>query len=361
MNTTTFKALTSVAKLGLAGGVIFGIAGLILTQNPETATVGPRPAKADIGDFLSGHGSESAKFTEAMVALGLEPRVYDYNGNVMYFASGYAPNKRPTEILRTVQEHLVEYGVNAENHSDVVPMQRAAKSVDWGTVETWDDEIEQLGPASSAVLNGDVVPTQVSENQIQMVGMEFDQNFDEATELYRDENGEIRPAKIKHMMAGYKYVDAAWEPQMKRSTITAVWSGENFKAGRMDGTSDDQSAPDPAVPSCMGCDRDFRFQSLNTNEPFQSNMWTSNLQVQRTYDFYKGTMEARGWTETGAQPYLDRIGEIIPQVDQMGGKLLNLEKGDESIQLAIVADPAGGTNVITLHQTDGAQLVQPKQ
>jgi hypothetical protein len=355
-------------KLGVAGGVIFGIGFMFVTQDPNTTEVGPAPAKADIADFLGQSTTRSKEFTKAMVGLGLEPRVYDYNGNVMYFAVG-STKLRPKEVMYEIQDHLVQQGINKANHADLKPGMQSAKEVNWRALsdlpgkEAFDKTLEtpqfkSIAAHGDVLLDGEVVPTSVTENRIEMVGYEKNREGKDIGELLE---GDQSNRKVANLMGGYRYIDATWVGD--ETEVSAVWSAEDFSADRMEGKGNDQSPPDPDVPVCMGCSRDFRMQTIDNGDAFSSNMYNTSLGVDATFEYYRTQMESRGWYEPGANGMLSRLAEYMPELQAINqrGRILHLERGDdEAMQITIMPDESG-TTVMTSYEARDAQLAHPEK
>lgn len=351
--------LHSILKLGLAGGVIAAIALVIMTQDPTSAHVGPADATADITGLDFAPKTKSGKFTEAMVGLGMQPRVYDYNGNVMFFAVGQSkPGATPRDILRDVQQHLVDEGINEKNHADSTPLMATMRSVDWQRFKS-DRDVEN-GPLAALnekseqlMLRGDVVPTIVTDDYVEMVGIDHDANLD-----FSDLNTEMPQQRLSQMMGGYKFIDATWDEATQRTEVTAVWPADGFDGERMAGRGQ-QSPPDPEVPACIGCTRDHRMQTLDDGDKFSSNMFHTNLDVQSTYDYYRQVMTQRGWQESGAQPMLNRMEPHFPMLAdlQQEGRLLNFVRDGETMQLTVLRED-DGTRVVSAHDAEGAQRMQ---
>jgi hypothetical protein len=370
MKHTMINAIRNTLKLGVAGGVIFGIGFAFVTQDPATTEVGPAPAKADIADFASTPLTKSAKFTEAMVGLGLKPRIYDYNGNTMFFAVGQS-EKRPKELMYDIQERLVAHGVNKENRTDLKPGMANAMELDWrGLRDTpgaesmektlADPHFKSIAAHGEVLIDGDVVPTLVTENRIEMVG--YDKNREGSSEdmeaLFA---GDESSRKVANLMGGYKYIDAQWVGH--GTEVSAVWSSEDFSADRMQGMGNDQSPPDPDVPVCMGCSRDFRMQTKDGGDEFSSNMYNTSLGVDATFNYYRSQMEQRGWYEPGAQGMLSRLAEYMPELQAINetGRVLHLERGDdEAMQITILPD-GSGSKVVATHEAADAQMAHPNK
>lgn len=162
---------------------------------------------------------------------------------------------------------------------------------------------------------------------------------------------------MRDYLGGYRFVDATNEDN-RRSMMTAVWTDSEFDSAKMENRSVKPQAADPNVPSCFGCERDFRFQSLMENEPFRQNKWTVNHRsLDQTYDFYKQSMSARGWKESGIQGKLDKMAEYFPEINRVHGRSLALEKDGKTMSITILPQKDGSAKVFSMENYKEAQLI----
>ena len=262
-----------------------------------------------------------------------------------------------------IQEHLVDYGINKENHALKGSMAEASEKMDWQNLAALNDvsnpEFKPLiDQAEKLIQQGDVVPTRVSEERVEMVGYVSARDTEDITKLF---DGDHSERKVANLMGGYRYIDAMWDG--KSTEVSAVWSAEDFSADRMDGIGNDQSPADPAVPICMGCSRDFRVQTIDGKDPFASNMFTTGMAVDETYEYYRARMQERGWYEPGAQGFLSRMLPHLPDLQRVYdmGRVMSFERGNEAMQITVMPDEMGGTTVITTHEAQDAQIAHPEQ
>lgn len=356
----TMKDIAIVAgKLTTAGVLLCGIGWVILTQDvTPQAEIEVAPARADIIDAVFKDGNE---FTRAMASLGFAPRAYDMNGNVMYFASGYSEDKTPHEVMNIVQEQLVFYGVNSKNWLEHEPVaEQLAKHGEYQQIfdptKPYDKEkfrkLENDG-MSNAMLKGEVVPMRSDSNYIMMGGVTPNKDVGKIVKEYQNAGAR---SPIRDYLGGYRFIDATAEPGERRTMITAVWTDEDFDAKKMDNRAFKQQPADPNVPACVGCQREFRVQSLQENEPFRQNKWTAkNAGMDDTYSFYQRAMASRGWRESGVQQKLSKLAEFFPQIAQIPGRTLNLEKDGKNMTIVLLPAPDGGTQVYSNEQYDDAQ------
>jgi hypothetical protein len=249
------------------------------------------------------------------------------------------------------------------------PSTELVQEINWGSLtslpgrEAFEKTIgtpqfKTISENGGALLDGEVIPTAVSENRIEMVGYEKNREGKDVGELLA---GDDSKRKVANLMGGYRYIDATWMGD--ETEVSAVWSAEDFSADRMEGKGNDQSPPDPDVPVCMGCSRDFRMQTIDNGDAFSSNMYNTSLGVDQTFEYYRAQMESRGWYEPGANGMLSRLANYMPELQAINqrGRILHLERGDdEAMQITIMPDEAG-TTVMTSHEARDAQLAHPEK
>lgn len=354
------KVAVLVGKLGFAGATVAGIGWAILTLDvsPEAAPGTVATAEADIIDTAVADGTE---FSRAMASLGLRPRAYDFNGNVMYFASGYADGKSPYEVMDIVQNEMVYYGVNSKNWLSEKPV--AVKFAGQGHFQqTFDpaqgfqkaklEALEDTGVAN-AMLKGEIVPLVKEKNYVVMGGVTPQRDVAEVVEQFQKDGAR---SPIKDYLGGYRFIDATDEPGENRTMVTAVWTNDDFDAKKMDNRAFKQQPADPNVPACVGCEREFRMQSLQKDEPFRQNKWTArNAGLDETYAFYQRAMATRGWTESGVQSKLDRLAPHFPEINNVPGRMLNMQKDGRTMTITLIPAPNGGTEVYSSEQFDDTQ------
>ncbi len=349
-----------VGKLGLAGTIVCATGFAILTQDVSVdAEPGEvKPAKADIIDSAVADGSE---FTRAMASLGFRPRAYNMNGNVMYFASGSADNQTPYEVMNDVQNEMVFYGVNTKNWLAEEPL--AMQLGQSGQFQQIFDpakgynadklELVENGGISQAMLSGELVPLRKDKDYVVTGGVTPGRDVEKVVGQFVKDGGK---SPIRDYTGGYRFVDATGEPGENSTMVTGVWTDENFDAKKMDNRAFKQEPADPNVPACIGCEREFRFESLQANEPFRNNKWTAkNASMDGTYDFYQTAMATRGWSESGVQAKLNRLGEYFPEVRQIPGRTLNMTKGGQTMTITLIPSPGGGTEVFSSEQFGDTQ------
>lgn len=346
------KHLINIGKLACTGAIIFGIAFLFATQSTDGEMGEVEEANADVGWFNA--GSDGHEFTRAIAAAGLEPRPYDYNGNRMYFAAGHAEG-RPADIEKTMQDVFVDYDVNEENHAGAPLLQARAASINFMTQAGQKELGQELEEPAKALMRGDVMPVQRSKDYVAMVGYDWKYSYDEMGEKVA--SGEIKPGDMdpNEMSKGYKFLDATYEPGTGSSQVTSVWSGQDFDPKKMTNESFKTAPPDPEVPSCMGCERRIRFQSLSSKEPYGSNQWATGMGIRETADFYRTAMQNRGWAEVGSQAKIDKVADHLPAVAKIQGSMLQFEREGEMLHIALIPDGRGGTEVMSTQRYSGAK------
>lgn len=348
MNMISKRNIVSSVKVLVAATTVAAIGFSIVSQDVAEPLKTPE-AQADI--VWGQAGDDGHNFTRAVASLGLEPRPYDFNGNVMYFAAGKF-DRTPAQMEDMIQRALVEQGVNKQRHDEV--MQGMLAPAKYQTKEDAAKMGALAQPAAESIVDGEVVPVFRSREYVAFAGNKFNGGSDKMIDRFQ--TGEITSkGDIDAYIDGYQFIDATFDAASGMTDVTAVWSGEGYDAKKMDNTAFKQQEADPNVPACIGCKRDFRMQSLAKDEPVRANKWHTMGNPRVSYDFYKQSMLARGWRETGAQAKIDKIAEVIPEVRELGGYMLNLEKDDKTMQIVMLDDGMGGTQIISHERYEGAQ------
>lgn len=354
---TMKRALTNFTKLAVAGATVWGVAFYILASAPPTVEkpVGDvKSAEADISWFNV--GSDGHEFTRAMAAAGLEPRPYDLNGNLMYFANGKV-DKTPAEVEEAIQKILVDHRVNSKSYAGAKTNESLMLAGDFSIKEGAAKFADDAGNAevSAAMLNGEVVPTSRRNDYVAMTGIDYGKSKDEIMAALQA--GEIKSLKDIEPKS-YKFFEATYEPDTGMTDLQAVWTAGEFDPKKMNNTAFKQQEPDPNIPACMGCERQVRFQSLAADEPVRANRWNTMMSLDQTYQFYQRAMANRGWKESGVQEKLDRLGNA-GVLTGIQGKVLNLEQNGKSMQIILISDGAGGTMVMSQERYSGAERTIP--
>ena len=168
------ELMTGAARVGLTMLVIAGAGGAILTLNP------PQESSQDDGITLVSEGhadivttqltdrSSTQKFTAALEKMGHEPpRVYDFNGNTVYFSTREVMGKTPEDLLQDYQEAFVVQGVNSRQH--LVPA-LAHELADENSQEKPSEDLQEMYEAAA---NGEILPQMITNNYMSMGGAEY--------------------------------------------------------------------------------------------------------------------------------------------------------------------------------------------
>lgn len=158
MTTKKNKAVWAFVKVAVAGASIWLIAGAFLSLNPKGQV---KDAEADVWQFDMFRQSPNKRFARALEKLGHEPpRVYDNNGNTVFFATR-TTRKRPDELVLEYQQAFVNEGVNREVHlSTPNQVVHAGHQKQGEFIDTRKDDL----------LTGEVLPFNSTENYMMMGG-----------------------------------------------------------------------------------------------------------------------------------------------------------------------------------------------
>ncbi len=329
----------------LASSVLILVIGFaFLAANPKKEVV--NSAKADIYSF-AGLDTKN-NFKRAMESLGIRGRAYDFNGNTMYFGTNRVYSDSAEETAQIVQEALIAAGVNKKNYlnyrdfsATYVPSRIQSKA--------------RLGKAldfRKAMLSGEMVPIKKTNTRIEMSAI----TTTEGGILNVSENENVR--SLSERLNGYRYLEINQAENARHAEIIAVWTDDNFNAGKManqDGVQ--QSGPDFEIPACIGCKRVRRVQALDESEPYNMNKWQTPSQVDEIYNFYKQTMGNRGWKESGRQKKLNILAKHFSSLRNIRGRALAMEKDGKVMKITILPKAKGGAEVFSLEQYNDTQTI----
>ena len=168
------ELMTGAARVCVAGMVIVGAGWAILTLNPPTESADGQgvtlvtEGHADIVTSSLADRTSTQKFASAMENLGHEaPRVYDYNGNTVYFSTREVQGKRPEEILQEYQHEFVVQGINSKQY--LVP----AMVKELNQPEGQEKPSEELQEMYEAAAHGEILPQMVTSTHMSMGGAEY--------------------------------------------------------------------------------------------------------------------------------------------------------------------------------------------
>lgn len=286
------RALINLGKLALAGSTICAVALGMVVMGPKGEV---KESKADIADAFFVPVSNTQRFAAALDKLGHEPpRVYNYNGNDIYFSVAVSP-KRPDELVRDYQEEFVRQGINERvyNSAHVLNIHKmAAQDKDQ------DEAIE-------AMLSGQIIPDYIARDKVTMQGALI-KGTPRTKQQFREQMfAKTIPTTKEHfadIFQSFRGIEAEWDEEAHQSVITATWGDEDFdmrKTMRVsDGGATEDVATDPEIPVCPGCERLTRFAGASADEDQIAHVFATDTHPNTVLAFYERALATRGWTET---------------------------------------------------------------
>lgn len=338
--------LIILSKLIFASSLIFLIGFGFLTLSPQDDGAIVEEANADIYSFAG--FDEKHNFSRAMKSIGITPRPYDFNGNLMYFGTTRLPNSRSArESAEMIQRQLVTHGVNKKNYLREEGLKTLSRNPS-------KSELLNQKEIFEAMLSGEVLPTKKDNKVYEMSGLIGMESVEEFTKNLKHNRGK----SLGDLTNGYRYVEIHQSPDSTTAEVLAVWTADDFDSGKM--TNDRnarQSEPDPEIPSCIGCKRIHRVQALAKSEPYNINYWTTNSHPFSTYSFYLNAMENRGWKISEKQNNIDKLSDYIPELQTLSGRSITCEKDSKVIEITITPKDDGGADVMTIEKYDKVQPI----
>lgn len=340
--------LTGVAKLGLCGATIFAIGWVFLTFGPEGEV---QESQADITDLgLFAPATSTQRFVKALDNLGHEtPRIYNYNGNQIFFSTSSSP-KRPRELILDYQRAFVEEGVNKKIYDVRVDLD-ALREQGPGALARAEDE------RKLAMLDGQIQVMYHDEERVIMGAAILDIANAPAPTHTRDPDGTpVAELDFANIFNAHRYIEATWHPVRRESVITASWGDESFDIKKtfpssmiLPGDRLEQMAPDLVVPTCLGCTRLTRFASEANDKPYTFQVFKSYQSLGQVAEFYRSAMSARGWKESKHSQGLERYASEHSAY-LAGGQVMQFMRGAQNVTLTLHPDDDGTS--VSVAQTD---------
>jgi hypothetical protein len=305
----------NAVKLALAGSTIALTAFLFLAVNPSGQV---QDTQADIAFLGFSPTSNDQRFQAALNKLDHPtPRVYDYNGNTVFF-SVVESKKTPVELLLEYQHEFVRQGVNEEV---------------WGVEDTLtrvsepspDDAPEQIDKAlrsiaiREAMLTGQIVPIHTSPESVVMTGALL-KDIDDDRETFQKhmEERKIMSAKdpFNKLFNAYRTVQIDWDNDTHTSTVTASWSHKGFDIRKTHppeiGGTDEGRGVNTDVPACPGCSMEVRIDGTGVEAPLKKVTYVTKQSPVYIQSFYTNALAKRGWQQTNASKMTEKMGDRVP-------------------------------------------------
>lgn len=313
--------LAVTAKLGLAAATIGAVAWMFVVYQPDGSV---SSSQADILDLNFIRLSETARFASGLKQLGHDqPQTFSINDNIVSFSTNES-RKRPAQLVREYQEEFVHQGLNRRI---------------WGPEDTFGSQPDMFLDAAS----GGVVPINVSDSGATMGGMLSAGGAKTAEELMAL-YGNADP-KLARIFTGYRAIQMQWDPERRRTHVTATWADDKFDYANMLALPGEPERK-AAVPTCPGCSVVSRISNLDASKGYTSRIFTGERSQPELLSFYRRTLPAQGWEETESsitfnllRPYVEFEG------DEVG--MLQFARGTQFLTLTGFGAPDGKTVVHT--------------
>ncbi len=367
------SALINLAKLGVAGTSIAAIAAIMLTVSPKKPTEGVAGAHADIFDLASRQTMSETIFSRMMQDVGMNPRPFDYNGNVVNFGAMEVLDE-PEKAMGEFQRKFVEEGINRKAHTKTMLEYGIGQPLADDQLHDYQAAVnsqpnnftltpEQIASSELAAdfLNGEIMPVARHEDFVSMSGIipkkkyARDLKIEEfPTKWITTEKGYIDP---RDNIDGFRYMDFSKTVDNKSTSVTAVWSDKDFNGHKLDPDYDGTDvSSDRDVPPCVGCSRMFRIDGLSDQDPFTTNQFHTFSDTESVSTFYKQSFARRGWKQAEHQVYMERLFEEIPSLQRLEGEMLFLERDGERLEVMLHNMGEGGTAITTMQEREAIEV-----
>ncbi|QED27114.1 hypothetical protein FRD01_07635 [Microvenator marinus] len=338
----TFSTLKVFGKLGLAGAIIAGVAGVMLVTQPDGEV---SEAEADIATFTTTKALYDEDFAKVVESSGLKPKPYELNGQLVYFAVNYT-ERSPTEILEAYQKRFVEAGINKKEFLEV-PEGKYKRtlddfaSLDPKRINLNEDELDY----NEAILNGGVVPLERREGYVAMGGMvPKDDRHDSLEELFADWQID-QIDRLGTKMGAWRFIDAqALGPNYTR--VTSMWSGDNTNFEAMGNPQKAGVNPIMETPVCMGCSVGSQMKSLDKSHRYRIGHFYGGRSTDDLVGFYETAMRSRGFELSDGSKAVEFARAYIGGVPE--GKIMSFSREGLDAFIAIAPDTKLGETSVTV-------------
>ena len=341
--------MKNVLKVVGAGATIFAIGmGMVVLQPEVEAPVAE--AEADIFGIDFAPRSQQEKFVQSLMDEGFEePRVYDHNGNTMFFSTKVT-SQDPLEVLHNMQTRFVDNGLN-KNVYTRVPRTEIPQAAIEKLKKKNRKLAEQLKKDTDHHLEwmddyvGGIVPVQIDEKGWMMTGMgtpgNADSSFDWIDEVV-EANRHTRGKHFDHtkVASQMRYLDAFRENG--RTRLTAVWSDEDYQLKKIVDEGDDLNI-DPEVPMCAGCTRLAHIEGKSEDDYSNHMISAKGQSTEQVLSYYQRSLEARGWQRSGVSDVL-KAAENLGWKQHADGEMMQFARGTDFMTV-MVYPGATGTEV----------------
>lgn len=309
------------AKFGLAAATIGAIAWAFVVYQPDGSV---SSSQADILDLSFIRLSESARFASGLKKLGHDqPQTFSINDNIVSFSTNES-RKRPIELVRDYQDEFVHQGLNRRI---------------WGPGDTFGSQPEMFLDAAS----GGIVPINVSETDAALGGMLSAGGAKTAEQLAALYNND--DPKLARIFTGYRAIQMQWDPERRRTQVTATWADDKFDYANMLALEKEPERKAP-VPTCPECSVVSRISNLDSSKGYTSRIFTGDRSQAELMSFYRRTLPAQGWAETEASVTFNLLRPYIEfEGDEVG--MLQFARGDKFLTVTGFGAPDGKTVVHT--------------
>lgn len=338
------------AKLAGCASLVFAMAmGMVIFSEDGQVT----SAEADVTHLVPEALIPKPDFEDIITSSGLEPRPYDHNGNRVHFAAGDT-DYEPRQVLDYFQTKFVDADINSRTWEQGVYFDAPNRQAAQAQMASQDQRDQR-----HAMLNGEVVPVYVSDDHVAMGGIDPTLKSEDAEEMADQwpTDPDTGHKDFHANIDGFRYVEARRDELTGQTTVTASWSGDDdFDADRAENPESEGVGTDSEVPVCRGCEPVNRFAGLASSEPYTLNQYRTRNDVGDVHEFYAQAMPARGWQPAESAASLERLQQVVPQLNGLPGDLEVYERDGEFVTIFADRSQTPETSVIALRGPNQAAL-----
>lgn len=149
-------------------------------------------------------------------------------------------------------------------------------------------------------------------------------------------------------MAGYRTVEAFRDPKAGTTSVTAVWTDEDFDARKAfpEKYGNDAARPD-GLPMCRDCQATWNMGGNGRDDGYGTTLMHSDDSLGLVEDFYQTKLAEDGWEPVAGDIILnkiyDKVGNPVPD-----GRSLRYQRDGEYLRILLAKDDEHGRTNITI-------------
>jgi hypothetical protein len=218
-----------------------------------------------------------------------------------------------------------------------------------------DGELESVPKAES------LSPKLVKRQKIRVTAVEHKDLLDKCPEwqqFARRSNAMLGQAEREQLFQGFRSVRIRSPKGTDGSTVTAVWSDNEFDLNRAMSESETGQEPlfaseTPAVPTCTSCNHISRFAENSSGTSYETNIFASQKSPDGVMQEYSSMLSSDGWKPSSGTRVLNTLFRRAGRGEASEYRLTEFSKGSSRVLIGAFPAESGTrqTHVTTMFES----------